>query len=415
MASNVEKEILDLESFLDAYVEENNIEIPNLDDSDDDEDNSKLLDDNDEKLLLRSQTSQLSQTSEIEMLTKTNSTTNDDIEFCDVVDGEIVLKKDEEAEPVKTIKSVRFGATKINEIEKVTKNNQPKRKEISKSAVQNVNTQLAKNFKDNLKLAQPAGQPQPANISQNPLSPINPPKSPTVSSDEILTSADDLNNPQLVARTFIGRAMKFPAKSKDLANLCNNLSEKITEFLPSLMKELQLQYLKRHDEDEEQNNKKILDEDQFCGFAYFLFDLWLTLINPVTGESLHVLIEPVITLLGELLDKPYAEKQYFKNFSRVIPSIPLEYLNNPTNNLLPQLRTKTLTAALNFQTQQKTRIRHKIEAQKKNTKGKNENIFQFSRKNYLRAMEFYIETITAKSNLARESAAQQQMILQGAY
>ena len=182
------------------------------------------------------------------------------------------------------------------------------------------------------------------------------------------------------------------------------------------MKELQLQYLKRHDEDEnEQNNKKILDEDQFCGFAYFLFDLWLTLINPVTGESLHVLIEPVITLLGELLDKPYAEKQYFKNFSRVIPSIPLEYLNNPTNNLLPQLRTKTLTAALNFQTQQKTRIRHKIEAQKKNTKGKNENIFQFSRKNYLRAMEFYIETITAKSNLARESAAQQQMIMQGAY
>lgn len=197
-----------------------------------------------------------------------------------------------------------------------------------------------------------------------------------------LAGLADINDPSVVATTFINRCQKFPAKSMDLAILCKNLSGKIEEFLPAVMRELQKQY----------NTRFELNEEQFSGFCYFIFDLWTEMIDPETGiTGLGMLVDPIIVLLGELIDIPYAEKAFFKTFTKIIPVLPVK--NLARSKLLEKLRLKSLTAALLFQKQQKLKIEHKIQAIKNNSKGKNENIFQYSRKNYLRSLEFFAKHV----------------------
>jgi len=189
---------------------------------------------------------------------------------------------------------------------------------------------------------------------------------------------NQFNDPMLLATTLITRAQKAPSKSYQLAILCKNLGEKIDEFLPALLGELQKQY----------NSRTELNKESFCGFSYLLFDLWRLIKNPGTSSRLEMLFQPIINIFEELLECDYAERDYYKYFSKLIPLLPKNLIEN--SNLLVKLRLKTLQSvvASEFNMNNVNLAQNIKNIKGKNKKNKN-NIGNNNKKNYLRSLEFY--------------------------
>ena len=66
------------------------------------------------------------------------------------------------------------------------------------------------------------------------------------------------------------------------------------------------------------NDRKTLEEEQFCGFAYFFIELWFLLASEKKGDGeetkLSIFNGPVADVLVEMLEFKYAERQYYKMF-----------------------------------------------------------------------------------------------------